>query len=259
MDNNGLYCSASKVSKSGGLVTASVKLSQPIDLSDGEYELGVLYVSMVPTWSIIPDLWFESQNNKGISSFMRLESIPNTAEDEVLQALSIQLQEKYGNNMKDAPIKITKEKTSGWILRIQKISDVQLSPGLSTILGQESMLYNETELNKDFPIVFKNLSTFVENSFYYVACDQCKQNYINSSGVASNMLDFVHIPRATSSSIVEHSASNVRYARLEGSLLHNISFSLYNYASEPVTSQSVDLFLLFHIRKVDNGSNQQHQ
>lgn len=247
-----MYCSASTKSNSNSSVVTSVELPLPIDLTSGEYEVGLLYVSMIPSWLNIPDLWFKSKNNKGLTNFMRLASIPNTDEDEVLQALSIQLIQKYGSNMKDAPIKIAKEKNSDWILRIQKMSEVRLSPSLSTILGIESIIENETETSEDYTIEFTNISTFVENSFYYVSCDQCKQNYINSSGVASNMLDYVHIPKATSSSIIEQTFGNIKYSRLEGSLLRKISFALYNHASQPVNSKSVDLFILFHIRKVRN-------
>lgn len=253
MDHNGLYCSASTTLNSSSSVVATVKLPILIDLTQNDYELGVQYISMVPTWLSIPDLWFVHIDSKGSDDYMHLNKIPHASKDEVLNALSIQILEKYGSNMKEARIKILKEKNV-WYLRLQPKSDLQLSPGLSFILGINKNCSNDDDTVKNYPINFKIFDTFMENSLYYISCDQCKHNYINSSGVASNMSDFIHLPNATKSSTVEHTTNNIKYSQLEGSLLNNISFTLYNHASVPVKSHSVDLFLLFHIRKINNAS-----
>ena len=254
MDHNGLYCSASKTLNASSLIVANVRLPISIDLTNDDYELGVLYISMIPTWLNIPDLWFIHKDSKGIDDYKHLDKIPHASKEEVLTALSIQILEEYGSiNMKEARIKIHKER-GVWNLRLQPKSQLQLSPGLSLILGIGKEIANTADTVKDFFINFKTVDTFMENSLYYLSCDQCKHNYVNSSGVASNMLDFIHLPNATKSTYVVHTTSNMKYSQLEGSRLNNISFTLYNHASLPVRSHSVDLFLLFHIRKINNAS-----
>ena len=250
-----LFCSASTKLDSTSSVTASVKLPTTIDVSSCEYELGLMYVSMVPTWLTVPDLWFIHKDKKEVEDFMRLNNVPHATRDETLNILSRQVLEAYGGDMKEARIKIFKEKgKTNWYVRLQAKSELQLSSGLSFILGIPSEITNVGETVKDFPIRYKKYETFMENSMYYISCDQCEHNFVNSSGVASNMLDYVHIPNSFKSSVIEHTVSIVKYSRLEGSLLNNISFTLYNHASLPIISKTVDIYLLFHIRKVQDAS-----
>lgn len=246
MDHNGLYCSASATLNSPGLVSASVRLPMPVDLTNG-YEIGLSYISVVPTWLNIPDLWFIHTNHVDLQDFMRLNSVPHGSKMDVLRALSNQLLEEYGNNMTEARIKIFKD--DKWKLRLQPNSLLELSPGLSFILGIPEVIENDTARNKDYPIDYKHYERFVENSIYYVSCDQCVQNFVTSKGERSSILNFVHIPNANKGTVIQHSPV-VNYVKLEGSLLHNLSFTLYNHESMPLFANSVDLYLLFHIRKV---------
>lgn len=251
MDN--LYCSASTKLNSRSSVTASVRLPTTIDLSSSDYELGLLYTSLVPTWLNIPDLWLVHKNSKEEEDFMEFDHIPQATKDEILAALSLQMMKKYGNNMTTGRAKIFEE-NGIWKLRLQIKSELMLSPGLSNILGIPEKIENVDFTVKDFVINFKNFETYMENTMFYISCDQCDHNFVNSSGSTSNMLDYIHIPNSIKSSIIEHTASVVKYARLEGSLLNNISFSLYNHASKPIISKPVDFYLLFHIRKTQNDA-----
>ena len=252
--SNSLYCSASTTLNSTSSVVASVRLPVTIDLSSSEYELGLLYTSMVPTWLKVSDLWFIHTDKQEIEDFMRLDNIPHATKDEILTALSIQIHEKYGGNMSTARVKLLQDKDNTWKLRLQIKSKLQLSPRLSNILGIPDEISNDEFRVEDFTVNYKSFETFMENSMYYISCDQCEHNFVNSSGVASNMLDYVHIPNSIKSSIIEHNVGIVKYARLEGSLLNTISFSLYNHASTPIISKTVDFYLLFHIRKVQNAA-----
>ena len=250
MDHNGLFCSASTTLSSAGPISASVMLPTPIDLTKCDYEIGLSYISVVPTWLNIPDLWFIHTNHVELQDFKRLHSIPHGSKQDVLRALSVQLLDAYGNNMTDARLKIM-QKDNQWILRLQQDSLLEMSPGLAFILGIPQVIQNTTSKNKDFPIVYKHYERFLENSIFYVSCDQCTQNFVTSEGERAKMLNFVHIPNANKGTVIEHTPV-MNYVRLEGILLRNLSFSLYNYASVPLSASSVDLYLLFHIRKVNN-------
>jgi hypothetical protein len=252
MDHNGIYCSASTKLNSKGPVVASVRLPILLDLTKDDYELGVQYISMVPTWMKIPDLWFVHKDSKGIEDYTHLDKIAHASKEEVLTALSNSILEKFGGNMKEARIKILKDKNV-WYLRLQPKSSLQLSSEMALILGIDKLITNTGDTVKDFFIVYRNYDPFMETSLYYISCDQCEHNFINSSGVGNNMLDFIHLLTATKSSTVEHSNYNIKYSRLEGCLLNRLSFTLYNHASAAVISNSVDLFLIFHIRKINNA------
>ena len=93
MDQNGLHCSASTTLSTPGSVSASVRLPSPIDLTECDYEIGLKYISLVPTWLNIPDLWFLHTNHVELQDFMRLTSIPHGSKQEVLRALSNQVLE----------------------------------------------------------------------------------------------------------------------------------------------------------------------
>ena len=257
MDHNGIYCSASTTLNSPGPISATVRLPIPIDLSANEYELGLVYTSVIPTWLNVPDLWFihtkTTEYEDESQDFQRLTKIPHSDRNEVLNALSMQLLEEYGNNMKEARLKIYKE-GNYWFLRLQPKSELELSPGLSLILGIPRSISNDTAKVKNFDIIYRTYETFMENRVYYISCDQCKQNFVNSSGHPGTLLDFLHIPKANKGTVIEHIPSHINYVRLEGSLLNSISFSLYNHASNPMSANSVDLYLLFHIRKIRDVS-----
>ena len=223
MDDNGLYCSASTTLKSAGPVSASVRLPMPINMTECKYEIGLTYISFVPTWLNVPDLWFIHTNHVDLQDFMRLNRVPHGSKPEVLRALSNQVLEEYGNNMTEARVKIFKD--DKWKLRLQPNSLLELSPGLSFIFGLPEVIQNETARNKDFPIDYQHYERFVENSIYYVSCDQCVQNFVTSKGERSSILNFVHIPNANKGTVIQHSPV-VNFVQLDGSLLHNISFTV---------------------------------
>lgn len=253
MDRNGLFCCASTTLKTEGQIVASVTLPYPLDLTKDDYELGLTYLSLVPTWLNVPDLWCLHTDQKEEEDYLKLGRVSHAEKEETLQALSLQLLSEYGPNMKSARIKLLKDKSTNmvWTLRLQSKSELVLSPGLALMLGIPQSIENETDKVKDFTVSYKSYETFLENSLYYLSCHQGVPNFVNCQGKRSSFLDFIHIPNAKRASTIERTFVNINYVKLDGSLLHKISFGLYNHAALPMTSLHTDLILLFHIRKIN--------
>lgn len=255
MDSSGNYYTASSASEGGGSY-AIAHLSTPLDLTSGEYEVGLVYCSVLSSWLYTDDLWMmHTSSEKDTSELVRFAKIPYTKEHEALWMLSSRLSEEYGCNMATAPAKIFKNvKTSEWIFRLPKKSMVDLSPDLAYMLGLDTIIRNDTENVADLKINFHVYSPFLDERLFFVSCHQTVQNFTNTFGSNNRILSFIHAPEADSYVISDYTAARLGYVRLEGNLLNRITFSLLNYMGQPIELQKYHFFVVFHIRPAYNGS-----
>lgn len=254
MDKSGHYYTASSASEGGGN-NAITHLSTPLDLTKDEFEIGLVYCSVISSWLYSDDLWLvHSSLEKDTSDLIQFQKIPYTKEHESLWLLSSRLAEEYGCNMDTAPAKIFKNaKTSKWTLRLPKQSMLDLSPDLAYMLGLDKIVRNDTDKVADLPINFQVYAPYLDERLFFVSCDEIVQNFTNTFGSNNRILSFVHAPEADTYVISDYTTARLAYCRLEGNLLHNITFSLLNYRGEPIHLEKYNFFVVFHIRPVNNG------
>ena len=289
MDSTGLFCSATSDKKLSGLVKAVCKLPTAIDLAEGRtYELGLIYASFVPSWLSLKELHLfttklgdqtiAGQANNDIEivdeeSFVLAESdsvhdsakvagtelsfvfeeIHNFDKIECLEILRIQLENKFGSN--NPRVKLTMQQNQ-WSLKIQKLSTVQLSQPLAHMFSLPQLLTNtDATKQKSYDVVFSPPTVVMRERMYYIGCEQIVQNFVNSSGERNRIIDFVNIPDAPFNKVVQHFPTFVRYSTLEGGILSNLEFVLFNHFGGSVKSKSVEFFILFHIREKINHAN----
>jgi hypothetical protein len=281
MDSTGLFCTAVS-GKTSGSVKALCKLPITIDLAETKiYELGLIYTSFVPSWLSLNELFLsstklidhtvvteptvdgeveddesfvlaESDNvigakESGTENKIFFEQIHNFNSIDSLETIRLQTEEKFGTI--NPRVKLLNQQNK-WSLKIQKLSTVELSPSLAHMFSLPQTLTNtDVTRQKSYDVVFSPPSILMSERMYYIGCSQIKQNFVNSLGERSRIIDFVNIPDAPSNKVAQHFPTIVRYSALEGGLLSSLEFTLFNHLGEPVHSDSVEFFILFHIRE----------
>lgn len=244
------YYTASSMNAGG--FEAVVQLSAPIDLTEKAYEIGLVYCSAISSWLYTDDLWMlHTSRETQQSEMIRFQKIPYTKESEALWMLSSRLFEEYGGNMATAPAKIFKDNDT-WKLRIPKWSVLDLSPDFAFMLGLDTILRNESENVKDYPINFHVYSPFLEERLFFISCHQTEQNFTNTFGSNNRILSFIHAPEADTYVISDYTTARLGYVRLEENLLNKLTFSLFNYIGQPVEVEKYNFFVVFHIRPIKN-------
>lgn len=241
-----IFCTASNKSDSNQAVAI---LPHPIDLTKRDYEISLIYSSVVASWIYTDELWMISSSDENdTSTLVRFEQIPYTKENEAMHIMSSQLSEKYGDNMKSAPAKILKAKSGAWFLRLPKKSMVHLSDGLSYILSLPNIIHNSDDTVKDFTINFQIYAPYLEERLFYISCNESEQNFVTSDSSSNRILDFIHTPDPDPYIITAYNTSRIGYVKLEGSILHRVSFKILDYLGNHISLDKFNFFVFFHIR-----------
>lgn len=251
MDSSGIYLTASSAAGTNPNL-AVAKLSESIDLNADEYEIGLIYCSVLSSWLYNDDLWLiQTSSETQKSEIIRFDKIPYTKEHEALWLLSNRILSEYGGNMNTAPLKIYRNnKTSQWNMRLPKKCMVDLSPDLASMLGLPNIIRNETDRVMDKKITFTIYAPFLDQRLFFVSCNQTIQNFTNAFGSNNRILSFIHAAETDPYLISDYTAPRLGYVRLEGSLLTHITFSLLNHIGQVVKLQKHNFFVVFHIRPV---------
>lgn len=238
----------------GNCVEAIVRLPFNFNTSKERYSVSLVYCSFAPEWSQIDNLWMKYTDNQGDTDITIFRNVYASDAEAVLHSLKMQLQAKYGSDMRHSPIKIELADDT-FVLKLRKSSTLEISDKLAGILGLETDYENASEttmmkiqgqsLNLDFvrPI---------SQDVYYVTCDQLKNNCLSKN---NRLLDMIHIPYADHNKLVQHRNSVLRYERLEDdNHLFCLRIRLLNSDGEKIFINSPQFFVLLHIR-LENNEN----
>jgi hypothetical protein len=281
MESEHFYCVASSQSDSNK-IEASVTFPRPLDTS---HEIAVVYCSFRPNSGTRTDIWVRAKSIKQTTSHDAAKEVSTpTSDDEekegstameeeswivnfddvpaniplsfVVPAISKKLVEEVGNNMSEGtPLKIYDAgKFMGWWLKIQKYTEIELSPSLAGILGQSTLINNNGRSLLQLPINPQENSyagSDVTDNVYYLTCNQLQPNCITDFGGATRLLDA--IPIGSPDRVVTHTPSGLIYQPLADDILHpKVNITLINRDGLPVFADSPQLYVLLHLRKIRN-------
>ena len=247
---NDLIGTAAASTDSNGFCEAHTHLTNFRDLH-GPHEIAVLYASFIPNWNDTLGYSMTHVDKDGVAQTITLSPPPYLINSSALNSLSTQIEEKFGANMKTAPVKIVSKRTTAglsYFLRLQSNSEAELAPKLAELLGMENVIENETAKVKDFEINYTPFIPPLESSIYLITCDQIKPNFINPSGSLNKVLEIVHAPYVKSSDVVQYNSSYPIYQPLEEFLHYSLKFRLLKENGDPVQTETCHFYLKYHIR-----------
>jgi hypothetical protein len=285
MENNNFYCVASPRGASRK-VEASITFPRPLDAS---YEIALVYCSFLPSSGSITEIWLraksikrpsakkgdkksdEKSEEKGdekgdeksdegsdekseeITWFINFDDVPaHIPLTFVVPAIAKKIVEEVGNNLSEGtPVKIYDAgKFMGWWLKVQKYTEIELSPSLAAILGQSTLITNDGSSTIQLPVnPHENAGSDIIENVYYLTCNQLQPNCITEFGGATRLLDVV--PIDDQNRIVRYSPSERVYQSLTDDIHHpRVSVELINRDGLPVFVDSPQFYVLLHLRKI---------
>jgi hypothetical protein len=281
MENNNFYCVASPKGDSEK-IEASITFPRPLDTS---YEIALAYCSFVPSSGSITDIWLRAKSIKRPSGKKSDKKTDEKSDEEsdkesdeksdekivdqtwfinfddvpaqiplafVVPAISKKIVEEVGNNMSEGtPVKIYDAgKFMGWWLKVQKYTEVELSPSLAGILGQSIFITNDGSSTIQLPVnPQENVGSDITENVYYLTCNQLQPNCITEFGGATRLLSVV--PVDGQDRIVRYSPAERVYQPLTDDILHpKVTVQLINRIGLPVFVHSPQFYVLLHLRKI---------
>lgn len=246
MDQNGVIYSAHNNSNSPGMFQVTARLPFNLDLSNGSYEVALLYTCFKPSWLKTHEIFLESVNSELESEKCVFAEIEGLDKEAVLNEMKNQLIAKFSTL--DPRVKI--EKVKGlWYLKIQKKSTVHLSKSLARMLSLPTVLKNVDETKqKGYKLLFMPKEICSHENIYYICCENVCQNFISHHGHHKRLVDYINLYNVQSDIVYVHTPLNIRYSRMEGGLTSLLSYSLYNSDGNPVYADNTDFLIFFHIR-----------
>jgi hypothetical protein len=265
MDSDSFYCVATQRSDSKTL-EASVTFPRPLDTS---HEIALVYCSFVTDTPATNEIWLKAKSIQAASSgsapgtwTVNFDNVPAYIPPAyIVPAISRKLIESVGNAMdKGTPVKIYHAgKFMGWWLKIQKYTEIELSPSLAGILGQNTLITNNSNKPIELPVNPDDYSysSHGADEVFYLTCNQLLPNCITEFGGATRLLDVVHLNGGDR--MVKYSPTERIYQPLADDILHpKINVQLINRHGISVLADITSVntpgfYVLLHLRKTSNN------
>ena len=72
----------------------------PIDLTQGQYEVALCYVSFIPKWDVLDDLFMVYYDDKGTRETILFDNMFCANSEAVIEDMSNELADKYGTDFR---------------------------------------------------------------------------------------------------------------------------------------------------------------
>jgi hypothetical protein len=265
MNKDEFYCMA-VADQQRSDVGATVILPTPLDSTKYRYDISLIFCSFVPTWETLTDMWLvvdgikkeeadEQTGTESLSvsseSYINFQDLAFLEPKYILREIQYQLAEQFGESMsKGTPVKLMGDTLSGWILKINKNTKVQLSNTLAALLGQHHALSNDTSNFKEFIVNPRPYPNRALEDAYYVTCDQMSPNCVSYYGGVGKVLDFIHLPASWQNRLVEHKSLEKSYHPLIDDILHSkLDIRLIKRDGSPILIRNSEFYVLIHVRR----------